>query len=72
MFCFVVPLAFVLRVSLVVVVVLLEAFWDPGNGEHFIISVVVSFHVLLNTSFYILISKQIGKEAAMKMGGFKG
>jgi len=38
-FCFVVPLAFILKLSLVVVV--LEAFWDLGNGKHFVISVVM-------------------------------
>lgn len=30
------------------------------------------FQVLLNCSFYILIPKQAGEEAALKMGGFKG
>lgn len=30
------------------------------------------FRIVLNCAFYILISKQIGEEAARKMGGFKG
>lgn len=41
MFCFVVHLAFVLKVSMVFLLLLLEAFWDLGNGKHFVILVLI-------------------------------
>lgn len=52
-FCFVVPLVFVLKVSLVVVV-LLEAVWDLGNGKHFVILVLI-FETVISHSFELFV-----------------
>lgn len=51
-FCFVVPPAFVLKVTLVFL--LLEASWDAGNRKHFLILVLV-FETVISHSFELFI-----------------
>lgn len=48
-------LLFVLKVSLMVLLLLLWAFWDLGNGKRFVISVLV-FETVISHSFELCIS----------------
>lgn len=56
-----------------ILLLLLGAFWDLGNGKHFVISVLVFETVIshfLNCAFHVLIPEQVEEEG--KRGGSKG